>query len=214
MIKCSKYVENLNKLKAFQFLFLFFPHFSNTFSSLTFSEYYVKYYSHDFIFLWNNPWIFDTFHTMEWVMLRARSLVNRDSSENERGNKDGSLYPSPFEENEDARRRRERHRVILPLPVISDICISLSLTVLCRSGSRRKRFTCEWSHFERRKNDSVLVNKNCLRMPRSLRTPWEKLRSAEVKEGSREKPRGLWSAREAGDRRSIKIGPNKPWDLN
>lgn len=57
-------------------------------------------------------------------MLHVQSLVNGGSGENERGNKDGSPE-------EDA--RGEKRRVIPPLPVISDICISLSLTVLRRS---------------------------------------------------------------------------------
>lgn len=80
------------------------------------------------------------------MTLHAESLVNEDPSEN----KDASLEErrcamEKGTEKERAKtggerkrgkrgRERERCRVILPLPVISDICISLSLTVLRRNG--------------------------------------------------------------------------------
>lgn len=53
----------------------------------------------------------------------ARSIVRKLVLEREGEDKDGS-----FSKKEDA-QGGERRRVILPRPVISDICISLSLTV-------------------------------------------------------------------------------------
>lgn len=111
---------------------------------------------------------------------------------------------------EDA-QRGERRRVILPRPVISDICISLSLTV----PQRRKRFTCEWPHFERRKNDCVLVNKNCLR--NAEESP-HRGRNCEAgrkggKEEATEKPRRVIMKCE-GNRKPREITARKNYKLN